>query len=116
MPKLELDDGRFLRIGDRQSPDLLIDAAAIAAVVLDADGTCAVHLAGGQTLQLAAAPAGELLKRLAREKPKAEAAPPAKAGTPKPKRRRRSAAPAESPSPAVPLRTSVGRYLSRLFD
>lgn len=117
MPKLELDDGRFLRLGDRQAPELLIDPAAIAAVEF-ADGGCSVHLAGGQTLQLAAAAGGALLKKLSREKVDGRKPKPApETPTPaKPKRRRRSA-PAETPAATpVTLRASVGNYLSRLLD
>lgn len=123
MPKLEIDDGRFVRLGDRQAPDLLIDPAAIAAVEF-ADGGCSVHLAGGQTLQLAATAAAALVKKLSREKvaevskpkpkPKTETPSPAK-----PRRRRArssDAAPAAEAPPPVSLRASVGNYLSRLLD
>lgn len=106
MPTVEpVDGGRFARITEREAPEaetplpLIFDPAAVAALEAKGDGCYALHLVGGQTLQLRPPVSGAVLKKLglAAAATRAEKQRPAK----DPLKAKKPRAPRRRPAPEV---------------
>lgn len=84
MPTIDPDEPRFVSITEREAPEaqqelpLIFDPAHVSALEAKGEGRYALHLVGGQTIQIKPPVSAAVLKRLGLTSTRGEAQRPAK--------------------------------------